>query len=162
VYVDAYIPAQGDTLLQLTGAQPGSCLGGDPTDVFNVPFPAYPGGPSGDFDLYARTTADGQYPGFASCFANDLPANEAAVLAATQRPLAFSVLNEESTAPAWTSIPSWALVGTADQVIPPAEQLFMAQRANAHIIEVPASHLSMISHPRAVTDLIVSAVQATS
>jgi pimeloyl-ACP methyl ester carboxylesterase len=162
VYVDAFIPTQGESTFQLASAQPGSCLGGDgnPANVFNKA--PYPGAPAGDADLYAKATPDGPYPGFASCFANDLPAGEAAVLAATQRPITFSALSDPSTAPAWTTIPSWALVGTADQVIPPAEQLFMAQRANAHIVEVPASHLSMISQPRAVTNLIVTAARATS
>ena len=162
VYVDAFIPAQGDTTAQLANAQPGSCLGGggDPRNVFN--FAPYAGGPANDVDLYAKTAADGPYPGFANCFANDLPASEAAVLATSQRPLALSALSDPSSPPAWTSIPSWALVGTADHVIPPAEQLYMAQRAHAHIVEVRASHLSMISHPDAVTKLIIRAAQATS
>jgi pimeloyl-ACP methyl ester carboxylesterase len=84
------------------------------------------------------------------------------VLAATQLPIAASALSDPSTAPAWTSIPSWDLIGTADHVIPPAEQLFMAHRANAHIVMVNASHLSMLSHPAAVTGLIIAAAQATS
>ena len=62
VYVDAFIPAQGDTLLQLLNAQPGSCLAGNPANVFTtVP---YPDGPAGDFDLYLKTAPDSPYPGF--------------------------------------------------------------------------------------------------
>jgi pimeloyl-ACP methyl ester carboxylesterase len=160
VYIDAFIPAQGESALELTSARPGSCLGGggDPAKVFT--FVPFPGAPSGDADLYVKTQADGPFPGFADCFANDLPASEAAVLAATQLPIAASALSEKSSAPAWTTIPSWALIGTADHVIPPAEQLFMARRANAHIVMVNASHMSMISHPTAVTDLILAAAQA--
>jgi pimeloyl-ACP methyl ester carboxylesterase len=64
--------------------------------------------------------------------------------------------------PGWRSIPSWYLVGTEDRAIPPAGQRFMAERANATIEEVPASHASMVSQPEAVTRLILSAVEATS
>ncbi len=162
VYIDAFIPAQGETALGLTTARPGSCLGGggDPAKVFD--FVPYPGDPAGDADLYVKAQADGPFPGFANCFANDLPASTAAVLAATQLPIAASALSEPSSTPAWTTIPSWDLIGTADHVIPPAEQLFMAQRAKAHIVMVNASHLSMISHPAAVTALILAAAQASS
>jgi pimeloyl-ACP methyl ester carboxylesterase len=118
--------------------------------------------PAGDADLYVKIQADGPFPGFAACFANDLPANTAAVLAATQLPIAASALSERSSVPAWTTIPSWALIGTADHVIPAAEQLFMARCAHAHIVTVSASHLSMISHPGPVAGLILTAAQATS
>ena len=97
---------------------------------------------------------------FASCFANGLPADEGAVLAATQRPLATRTLTDASGAPAWRSTPSWAVVGTADHVIPPAEQLFMAARAHAHITEVDAPHLSMVSDPGTVTQVILNAAHA--
>src|SRR5690348_6800460 len=80
VYVDAFIPDQGDTVGGLLGAQPGSCLGAP--GVFN-PVP-YPGGPPGDVDLYLNPTM------VPSCFATGLPASRAAVIAATQRPLAAS------------------------------------------------------------------------
>ena len=153
VYDDAYIPDQTNTLLGLTSQVPGSCLGGDSATVFNqVP---YPGAPAGDVDLYVKQSV---FPG---CFANGLPASEAAVLAATQRPLAASVLNEQSGPPAWKSIPSWAIVGTADHVIPVGEQLNMAQHANAHVIKISAPHLSMISNPAAVAWVIIQAARAT-
>jgi pimeloyl-ACP methyl ester carboxylesterase len=153
VYVDAYIPARGDTLQGLTGARPGSCLAvPDPRTVFT--FAPIPGAPAGDVDAYVK-------PGvFASCFANGLPAGQAAVLAATQRPLATGTLTDPSGAPAWAAIPSWAVVGTADHVIPPAEQLFMATRAHAHITEVDAPHLSMVADPGTVTQVILDAAHA--
>jgi len=154
VYDDAFIPAQGDTAGSLSGARPGSCLAvANPATVFNlVPFP---GAPKGVVDAYVKPSV---FPG---CFANGLPASEGAVLAATQRPLATSVLTDKSGVPAWKTIPSWAIVGTADHVIPPAEQLFMAKRAGAHITEVHAPHLSMISNPGVVTETIIAAAQAT-
>jgi len=154
VYVDAFIPDQGETLQDLVSAQPGSCLGGNPADVFN--FAPYPGGPAGDVDVYIKPSV---VPG---CFASGLPASQAAVIAATQRPLAASVLGEPSGAPAWKTIPSWAVIGTADKALPPAEQTFMAKRAGAHITDVNAGHLSMIADPEAVAQVIEQAAQATS
>jgi pimeloyl-ACP methyl ester carboxylesterase len=157
VYVDAYIPAKGDTAFGLTGARPGSCL--DSANAFNaVPFP---GAPKGDFDAYLKAGPDAPYPGFAKCFANGLPASQAAVLAATQRPIAFSAGSDPSGVPAWKTIPSWSLIGTADHVIPPPEQLFMSKRAHAHITKIDAGHLSLISRPGAVTRVIIAAAQAT-
>src|SRR6516162_5672100 len=151
VYVDAFIPDQGDTVGELLGAQPGSCLGAP--GVFN-PVP-YPGGPPGDVDLYLNPN---MVPG---CFATGLPASQAAVIAATQRPLAASASTEPSGPPAWKTIPSWAVIGTGDRVIPPAELTFMAQRAGADITDVKAGHLSLITKAPVVTRVILQAVQAT-
>ena len=152
VYVDAFLPKHGDTLKSLTTS--GSCLAADPTKVFD--FVPYPGGPAGDVDLYVKQSL---FPG---CFANGLPASEAAALAATQRPLAASALDEPSGAPAWATLPSWDVIGTNDHIIPEAAQLAMAQRAHAHITEINAPHLSMISNPGVVAGVIIQAAQATS
>jgi pimeloyl-ACP methyl ester carboxylesterase len=153
VYVDAYIPDQGQSIVQLTGA--GSCFAvKDLTSVFN--FVPIPGAPPEDVDTYVKPSV---FPG---CFANGLPAREGAVLAATQRPLATAALNEPSGAPAWKTIRSWALVGLDDHVIPPAGQLTMAHDAGAKVTKIHAPHLSMISHPATVTKLIEHAAKATS
>jgi pimeloyl-ACP methyl ester carboxylesterase len=157
VYVDAYIPAQGDTAFGLTAAQPGSCLA-SANAFIGVP---YPGAPANDFDTYLKTGPDLPYPGFAQCFANGLPASTAAVLAATQQPIAYSAGSDPSGVPAWLTIPSWSLIGTADHVIPPTEQMFMSKRAGAHITKVNAGHLSLISDPGAVTSVIIAAALAT-
>jgi pimeloyl-ACP methyl ester carboxylesterase len=157
VYINAFIPAQGETAFGLTAAQPGSCVG-SANAFLAVP---YPGAPAGDFDTYLKTGPDLPYPGFAQCFANGLPASRAAMLAATQRPIAFSAGSAPSGIPGWQTIPSWSLIGTADHVIPPAEQLFMSQRAHARITEINAGHLSLISHPGAVIGVIIAAAQAT-
>jgi pimeloyl-ACP methyl ester carboxylesterase len=158
VYDDAFIPASGDTTFSLTAAKPGSCLAVDPSTVLNV-VPL-----SGDADVYVKQSV---FPG---CFANGLPSSEGAALAAEQQPLAASALSAPpspptpsdslTTAPAWQTIPSWAVIGTNDKVIPPAEQLAMAQRAGAHITEIAAPHLSMISDPGAVTRVILNAARA--
>ena len=105
---------------------------------------------------------DGTYPGFADCLANGVPASQAAILAATQRPIAFSAFTEPSGPPAWKTIPSWAVIGTADHAIPPAELLFMAHRAHAHIAEINAGHLSLITNPGTVARVIIDAADATT
>ncbi len=151
VYVDAFAPAQGQTLAQLLAAYPGSCV--VPANLNVVPFP---GAPSGVGDAYINQSV------FPSCMANDLPATEANVLAATQEPIATIALTQPTGVPAWQTIPSWAVVGTADHAIPLALQLAMANTAGADITEVDASHLSMISDPGAVTKVILRAVRATS
>jgi pimeloyl-ACP methyl ester carboxylesterase len=154
VYVDAFIPAEGESIGQLLNARPGSCLSGNPADIFDlVP---YPGGPAGDVDTYIKPSL------FPSCFASGLPAGLAAQLAASQQPLAASAVTEPSSAPAWQTIPSWAVIGTADRVIPPAELEFMARRAGAHITDVNAGHLSLISAPCVVTRVIIEAAIATN
>ncbi len=152
VYINGFAPDQGESVLQLANAQPGSDLSGDPTTKFD--FVVYPGAPAGDFDLYVKQTV------FPHAFANDLPADTAAVLAASQRPITLSAGLEPSGPPAWKTIPSWYLVGRADNVIPPAEQRLMAQRAGATTVEVNAGHLSMLSRPGAVTDLIIAAARS--
>jgi pimeloyl-ACP methyl ester carboxylesterase len=118
-------------------------------------FAPIPGAPASDVDAYVKPSV------FLSCFANGLPASEGAVLAATQRPLATGTLGDASGTPAWQAIPSWAVVGTQDHVIPPAEQLAMAARAHAHVTEVAAPHLSMVASPGTVTRVIADAALAT-
>ena len=107
-------------------------------------------------DLYIKASV---VPG---CFATGLSPQQAAVIAATQRPLPASAFTEPSGAPAWKTIPSWAVIGTADRVIPPAELTFMAKRAGAHVTEVSAGHLSMIADPQTVAQVIEQAAKATS
>jgi pimeloyl-ACP methyl ester carboxylesterase len=150
VFVDAFVPDAGESVVQLAAEKPGSALAvADPTTVFSlVP---YPGGPAGDVDLYVLPSV------FRTSFANDLSPRRAAVLAATQRPVTLSALTAPSGAPAWTTIPSWYLLGSEDRVLPPAEQLAMASRAHARVVRVRAGHLSMISRPRAVDRLVVTA-----
>jgi pimeloyl-ACP methyl ester carboxylesterase len=82
---------------------------------------------------------------------------------AAQRPLISIALTQKSGVPAWKTIPSWAVIGTADHAIPPAELLAMARRAHAHITMAPgAPHLSMISNPGLVTRVILNAAHATT
>jgi pimeloyl-ACP methyl ester carboxylesterase len=153
VYVDAFAPAEGQTIGQLVSAHPGSCV----LPSANVIAQPYPGAPKGAVDVYVKQSV------FPSCMANGLPLGEARMLAATQRPLTSLALTVPSGTPAWKTIPSWAVIGTADHAIPPAELLAMAHQAHAHItIARDAPHLSMIYAPGLVTSVILKAVRATS
>jgi pimeloyl-ACP methyl ester carboxylesterase len=155
VYVDAYIPDVGQNLLDLTA---GSCLGGggDPSKVFR-PVPS-----AGGVDLYLQIAANPAYLGFAQCFANGVDRDEIGVLGAVQRPVTFNVLGEPSGPPAWQTIPSWSLIGTADHVIPPDQQEAMSSHAQAHITTFNAGHLGLITRPDAVAATILDAVRATT
>jgi len=152
VYIDAFAPDVNETALDLVGGT-SSCV----TDnrAFNVvPF-------SGGLDLYLRWKADPPYAGFLGCFANGVDEETAAVLAATQRPASAAQFSDPSGPPAWKTIPSWALLGTQDHVIPPTLQEKMYTRAGAHVTTVNAGHLSLITRPDAVVGVILSAVEAT-
>ncbi|GIF77926.1 alpha/beta hydrolase [Asanoa siamensis] len=156
VFVDAFAPDEGETLASLSAGS-GSVLEPgltDPTSVFKlVPFP---GAPAGVADTYVLPEI------FINGFANDLPQEQGAVLAVSQVALASSAFTEPATEPAWKTIPSWAVIGTEDRVIPPAGQEMMMMRANAKITRIDASHLSLISHPDDVTAVIIEAARATS
>jgi pimeloyl-ACP methyl ester carboxylesterase len=99
---------------------------------------------------------------FPAVFAPDVDAETAAVMAATQRPWSGAGYATPSGPAGWRSIPSWYLMGAEDRAIPPAGQRFMAERGNAQIEEVAASHAPMVSQPEALTRLVLSAVEATS
>jgi pimeloyl-ACP methyl ester carboxylesterase len=150
VYVDGFAPAEGQTIGQLDS---GSCVL-VPANVITQP---YPGAPKGAVDVYIKQSA------FGSCMANGLPASEARVLAAVQPPLTSLALDQKSGVPAWKTIPSWAVVGTADHAISPADLLAMANQAHAHITMVPGGpHLVMVYAPGIVTNVILEAVHATT
>jgi pimeloyl-ACP methyl ester carboxylesterase len=152
VYVDGFAPAQGETIGQLVSAQPGSCA--VPANLALAP---YPGAPAGAADAYIKQSV------FPSCMANGLPLAEAMELAATQRPLTTLALTQKSGVPAWKTIPSWTVIGTADHAIPPAELLFMAHRMHAHNTMIAgAPHLSMIYSPATVAKVILEATHATT
>jgi pimeloyl-ACP methyl ester carboxylesterase len=98
---------------------------------------------------------------YRSAFAADLPSEVTDVLAVSQRPFA-AIFEDRAQAAAWRSLPSWAVVATADNAIPPDAERHMAARAGAQTIEVDASHSIALSQPAAVADVIRSAVAALS
>lgn len=148
VYVDAFIPAEGDTLLGLN--QPPAIFAQDPANVFDsVP---YQGGPQGAADLYVKPSVYGD------AFANKgFNRAEIGVLAASQRPLSTAAFAEPSGPPAWATIPTWAVIGEADRIIPAAAQISMAEHARAQIVKVDAPHLSMLTDAQKITDVIIRA-----
>ena len=151
VYIDAFIPDEGETLGGLTAGS-GSCV--DDSAFNAVPF-------DGGVDLYLRWEPNPPYPGFTECFANGVGPKTAAVLAAVQRPAALAQYGEPSGPPAWKTIASWSLIGTLDNVIPRALQEEMSTRAGARISRVRAGHLSLVTRPGDVTKVISSAIDAT-
>jgi pimeloyl-ACP methyl ester carboxylesterase len=94
-------------------------------------------------------------------FAADLPVDQSRVLAVSQRPFA-DVFAQPAEAAAWKTLPSWAIVATADNAIPPDGERHMAKRAGAQTIEIDSSHSIALSQPIAVADHIRAAVDATS
>jgi pimeloyl-ACP methyl ester carboxylesterase len=99
---------------------------------------------------------------FREAFAADLPTEQTAVMAATQRPVAASAFTDVSGPPAWKMLPSWAVVATGDKAAGSDVVRSMAQRAGADILEVEGSHVIMVSQPQVVADLILKAVHAVS
>jgi pimeloyl-ACP methyl ester carboxylesterase len=99
---------------------------------------------------------------FHEVFAADLPAEQAAVMAATQRPIAAAAFSDPGGPPAWRRLPSWAVVATADKAAGADLVRSMAQRAGADIVEVDGSHVIMVSKPQAVLDVIVTAAGAVA
>jgi len=94
---------------------------------------------------------------FLKDFAGDLPADRAKVLFAVQQPFHKALLTGRTTQAAWRSKPSFYAVSTEDRTINPDLERFMAKRMNARIVELKASHLSLISHARDIADLILEA-----
>lgn len=90
-------------------------------------------------------------------FGGDLPKAQAMVLYAVQQPFHKAILTGRTTQAAWRSKPSFYAVSTEDRTIDPDLERFMAKRMGATTIEVKASHLSLISHSREITDLILQA-----
>jgi pimeloyl-ACP methyl ester carboxylesterase len=146
VYVDAFAPDAGESPGSLLAAYPAP-----PKDFFTaVPFG------SGEADIYITQKYYGPV------FASDVPAPQAAAMAAEQRPLTQAALTEGAPATeGWKTLPSWYVVGDDDLVIPPALQLKMAERAKAHISHTHGSHPSMVEHPDATVAAIMAAMSAT-
>ena len=147
VYVAGFAPDKGESSLTLSGKFPGSTLGEALLPVAR---------PDGGQDLYIQREK------FHEQFAADVPAAQASLMAATQRPVADAALAEPSDAPSWKTIPSYAVYGSADRNIPPAVMKFMAERAHSvkTIVVEGGSHALMVSHPEAVALLIKEAASA--
>ena len=151
VYVDAAAPEVGETNGSLSGAD--SVLKHLPDSaLFDTVRTA-----DGGTDLYLRQDV------FVHHFADDLPAEQATELWASQRAAATAAFDTPATAAAWHDIPSWYFISSGDQIITPMSERAMADRAGSHVTEFPGgSHLTLISHPEAVTDVIESAARSVA
>lgn len=145
VYVSAFAPDSSESAVSLSGKFPGSTLASALAQPVNIPN----GGP----DLYIDQEK------FHQQFAHDVPADTAALMAATQRPVAKGALDETAETTAWKTIPSWFIYGGGDKNIPPESMKFMADRAKSKktVVISGASHVVMASHPQAVADIIKKA-----
>ena len=152
VYVDAFAPDEGETVFQILGGSGSAFDIPDPTVVFDLV--GYPGGPEGDLEAFLKPdTVHGS-------FAQDLPEADRWLIVESQRPITLSANTTPSGPPAWANLPSWAVVGTEDRVIPPDTQRKMAERAGATITDAAGSHVSMVSHPQVTIDAILAAAGA--
>jgi pimeloyl-ACP methyl ester carboxylesterase len=97
---------------------------------------------------------------FVSYFAADVDPVRATVMHAVQQPLAMSIFGEVMGVPAWKTLPSWYLVATGDQALPPDAERLFAARMGATTVEIASSHVAMVSHPGDVAQLIETAAQA--
>ena len=144
VYVAGFIPDAGESTQALIAKFPGSTL-----LAALAPVELSDGGK----DFYIRPEK------FHAQFAADVPAREAALMAAIQRPATGVTLTQNATAASWKSLPTYVIYGVEDRNIPAALEKFMAERAHARksIGIIGGSHALMVSHPREVTALIEQA-----
>ncbi|HEX2432926.1 MAG TPA: alpha/beta hydrolase [Gaiellaceae bacterium] len=150
VYVAAYAPDDGERLGEVTPDSKDSVL-----NATLAPLHYPTGDGQGTAVEFAIDPAK-----FHDAFAADLPAEQTAVMAATQRPIAETAFSEASGPPAWKSRPSWAVVATGDKAAGADLVRSMAERAGATITELEGSHVIMISQPDAVAGVILTAAAA--
>ncbi len=149
VYVNAFIPAVGESVFDILGGSGSALDVPDPTAVLDLA--GYPDAPEGDVEAFLKPSTVHE------SFAQDLPEADRWLIAASQRPIALGANVGPTETTAWSTIPSWAVIGTDDLVIPPDTQRSMAERAGATVTEVEASHVSMVSHPDVTIDAILAA-----
>lgn len=141
VYVAALVPDAGETVPTLSAQGPAVKL----SQYFT---------PVNGFIYLSRE-------GVKTVFAQDLSAKQQDLIYATQTPAYQSVFADKSGEPAWKTKKSWYIVAKSDAAISPELERMMAKRINAKTIEIEASHVVMLSHPKEVTTLIEEAANAT-
>jgi pimeloyl-ACP methyl ester carboxylesterase len=152
VYVCAFIPEEGESIQALADQATDSLLG-----AALVPR-QYPNGPGEEpgVELYIDPAK------FHEVFAADLPAELAAVMAHSQRPGGAIGFGEPSGPVGWKTLPSWAIISPNDVTIGPTGERLMAERSGAIITVLDGSHVLFIAQPDAVTDVIMTAIEAVS
>jgi pimeloyl-ACP methyl ester carboxylesterase len=139
VYVAAFAPSDGESINAIVGRS------GQPEW-------------SGEIRADARGMLTWSPKGMATYFAPDLPAQEAALLAATQAPLIAGAFDGKVTSAAYSQKPSWYVVADNDRIIPAALQVAFARKMGAKTSHVASSHVPMLSRPQLVADAILAAV----
>ena len=148
VYVAAFAPDEGETLGEIEAGSKDSIL--NPALV-TINYPEVNGGKAGvEFAIDPAEIHD--------AFAADLPTEQTALIAATQRPVADLAFSEPTQASAWKHLPSWAVVASGDKAAGADVIRAEAERAGAKITEVEGSHVIMISQPQTVTDVVLEAL----
>ncbi|HKE92485.1 MAG TPA: alpha/beta hydrolase [Gemmatimonadales bacterium] len=148
VYVSGFAPDEGENLTDLQSRFPAPGI---------VPY------------IVQHELSDGSneftlaLEGFHESFCADLPADDAAFYAISQRPLAGVALTEAAPTPAWRTRPVWAVLPTADRCIDPGVHRFSYERMGAKVTEIEgASHVVMVSHPKEVAEVVMTAVHAAA
>lgn len=143
VYIAAFAPDANESLLSLLQSGPPAPNSGIlPPDAFG-------------YIWYDKAK-------YHSGFCADLPKEQAEFLCDSQIPVSASVFGATIPNPAWKTKPTWYIVATEDQTIPPDGERFMAQRAGAKVTEIKASHLVFMSQPKPVVDVIETAAMNAS
>jgi pimeloyl-ACP methyl ester carboxylesterase len=150
VFVAAFATDEGEALGEVEAGSKDSTLN---SALVQHHFPAGKGDQAVEFAIDPAK--------FRDAFAADVPAEQTALMAATQRPVAEAGFSEQAGPPAWKDRPSWAVVATGDKAAGADVVRSMAERAGAKITEVEGSHVIMVSQPQAVADVILEAVAAT-
>jgi pimeloyl-ACP methyl ester carboxylesterase len=148
VFVAAFAPDEGETLGAAEGDSKDSVLG-------SAQIPHHYPANGGQAVEVAIDPAK-----FRDAFAADLPPEQTALMAATQRPISELAFSEATRTPAWKHLPSWAVVATGDKAAGADVIRSMAERAGAKITELEGSHVIMVSQPEAVANVILEAVAA--
>jgi pimeloyl-ACP methyl ester carboxylesterase len=150
VFVAAFAPDEGERLGEVENGSKDSVL-----NAALVPL-QYPVGQGSETAVeFAIDPAK-----FRDAFAADLPPDQTAMMAATQRPVAEAAFSEPSGRPAWMALPAWAVVATGDKAAGSDVVRSMAERAGATITEIEGSHVIMVSQPGAVAEVIMTAAAA--
>ena len=149
VYVAAFAPDQGETLGAIEASSKDSVLN---SALVPRQYPTADGESATEFYIDPAKARE--------AFAGDLSDQQAALIAATQRPVAEAAFGEPNGPPAWKHLPSWAVLATGDKAAGTDVVRSMAERAGAKITEVDGSHVIMVSQPEAVTNVILDAVAA--
>lgn len=152
VYINAIMPDKGESFASLSSK---FALAPLTTALKQVPFRNGDG--TTGTDVYIQPDK------LHATFAQDLSQQQTSIMASTQRPIAQSAFTDKLTEAAWRDKPVYVLVGKQDRAINPSLERYEAKRAHARkTVEIDSSHVSLVSHPQAVTDLVVTAAQDTN